>query len=228
MKKLIVLLCLCIMFGSPAFSESCSKNNNFEIAWLGLEDFFKPKSESKRIDPENLMWVNVSEFSGNVEYKKDKDWTKLVSNIAFKEDTSFKTLEKSHVSIRLQCDNQVKLYSSSEMQVNTPLLDYNEPKINNQFIELDNGEMTIATSIEGRGILTIKVSNLNVVGLSGLFKIIYNKEKDEGEVVVKNGLTEIYNNNGEITKLSGFYKVTFEGGVVSNPTQASVIRYDWK
>jgi len=63
-----------------------------------------------------------------------------------------------------------------------------------------------------------------------LFKVIYDADKNKGEVVVKNGLVEVgkKRGGGRPVKVSGFYKVTFGEGDISTPTQASVIQYDWR
>jgi hypothetical protein len=103
------------------------------------------------------------------------------------------------------------------------------PIVTEQDIEFFKGEMTVAVSIEGRGIHHIKVGNITIIGKTGLFKVLYDNTKDKGEVVVKNGLIEVSSSSSSRpVNISGFYKVTFEGGVVSKPTQASVIQYDWK
>ena len=138
--------------------------------------------------------------------------------------------EESSLTVQLQKENQIKLYSSSEVLITPPILENIGTTIKKQNIELIRGELTSAISIDGRGLLFIQVSNITIVGQSGLFKVIYNDETDKGEVVVKNGLVEVNLNNSteKPTKISGFYKVSFEKGELSNPTQASVIQYDWQ
>ncbi len=191
----------------------------------------KNKSDARKLEQakEELLYSNVSEFLGTVEYRLGGDWTPLTKNLKFKEDYYFRTSEDSTLTVQMQLDNQIKLYSSSEVLVNPPILESNEPKIKKQTIELVRGELTSAISIDGRGLVIINVSNISIVGQSGLFKVLYNDESDKGEVVVKNGLVEVneIGSSGKPTKLSGFYKVTFEKGEISNPTQASVIQYDW-
>ncbi len=178
---------------------------------------------------EKLLFTNITEFLGTVEYRRKGDWSTLNKNLNFKEDYSFRTSEDSSLSMQMQFDNTIKVYSSSEVLVNPPVLEKNEPKINKQVIELDRGELTAIISIGGRGLIHIKASNVYIVAQSGLFKVLYNDEEDKGEVVVKNGLVEVSEagSSGKPVKLSGFYKVTFEKGELSSPTQASVIQYDW-
>ena len=179
---------------------------------------------------EKLLYSTVTEFTGTVDYRTSSEWMSLDKNIKFKEDHTFRTQEESSVTVLFQLDNQIKLYSSSEAKVNPPVIEANEAQIKKQVVEMARGEMTTAISISGKGILNIQVSNLSIIGQSGLFKIIYDDEKDKGEVVVKNGLVEVgvLGSEEKPTKLSGFYKVTFEGGELDKPTQASVIQYDWR
>ncbi|MDD2998646.1 MAG: hypothetical protein PHV05_06250, partial [Candidatus Riflebacteria bacterium] len=123
-----------------------------------------------------------------------------------------------------------KLFSLSEMTVSTPVLVKTENKIEKELVVLKRGELTAAVSLDGRGILVVESADVSVVGASGLFKVIYDEKKDRGEVVVKNGLVEVgkKRGGGKPIKVSGFYKVTFGGGDISTPTQASVIQYDWR
>ena len=155
---------------------------------------------------------------------------RLSSNITFKEDWYFRPHDESTVTVQLQADNQVKLYKSSEILIKPPIVEEKEARVSKQMVELINGEMTSAISIDGKGLLSIQVSNLTVIGQSGLFKVIYNEEKNSGEIVVKNGLVEVSINDSsdKPTKLSGFYKATFGDGELGKPVQASVIQYDWK
>ena len=184
------------------------------------------KRESAR---EKLLFTNISEFLGTVDYRRKGDWSTLTKNLNFKEDYSFRTSEDSSLTLQMQFDNQIKVYSSSEITVNPPVLEANEPKINKQTLELTRGELTAVISIGGRGLVHIETSNIHIVAQSGLFKVLYNDEQDKGEVVVKNGLVEVSEIGGSSkpVKLSGFYKVTFEKGELSSPSQASVIQYDW-
>ena len=191
----------------------------------------KKRSDAKKLEQakDELLYSNVAEFLGTVEYRRKGDWASLNKNMKFKEDYSFRTAEDSSLTVQMQFENQIKMYASSEITVNPPILEANEPKINKQIIELTRGEITTAISIGGRGLVHIKTSNLSIIGQSGLFKVLYNDESDKGEVVVKNGLVEVseIGSSGKPIKISGFYKITFEKGEVSNPTQASVIQYDW-
>lgn len=179
---------------------------------------------------EKLLYSSVSEYNGTVEYRKSADWNDLNSNLKFKEECYFRTQDESSVTIQLQADNQIKFHKSSEGKIKPPVLEAEEARITNQIVELTRGEMTSAISIDGKGLLSIQVANLTVVGQSGLFKIIYDEEKDKGEIVVKNGLVEVSvtGSDEKPTKLSGFYKANFGDGELGKPAQASVIQYDWK
>ena len=189
----------------------------------------KKEANKKEQAREKLMYTSVSEFLGTVEYRRKSDWSPLSKNLNFKEDYSFRTSEESSLTLQMQFDNQIKVYSSSEVTVDPPVLEKNEPKINKQLVELTRGELTAVISIGGRGLVHIRTSNIYIKAQSGLFKVIYNDEQDKGEVVVKNGLVEVSEegSSNKPVKLSGFYKVTFEKGELSAPSQASVIQYDW-
>ncbi len=201
------------------------------IALIILCISIKNKQETNRREQarEKLLYTSVSEFLGTVEYRRKSDWSILTKNINFKEDYSFRTSEESSLTLQMQYDNQIKVYSSSEVTVDPPVLEKNEPKINKQVVELTRGELTAVISIGGRGLVHIRTSNIYIKAQSGLFKVIYNDEQDKGEVVVKNGLVEVSEEGSseKPVKLSGFYKVTFEKGELSSPSQASVIQYDW-
>ena len=177
-----------------------------------------------------LSTSNVFGYIGNVEFNTNGNWSQLKEKIKFDDNTGFKTSADSSVTIQMYAENQIKLYSNSEFIVNSPEFNYSNEKVEKQIIKLTNGEITAAVSIMGRGILNIEVSNINIIAISGLFKVLYNAKEDKGEVVVKNGLVEVIENRSDSrpTKLSGFYKVTFEKGRLNKPTQASVIQYDWR
>ena len=189
-------------------------------------------AETKKISKKNklLGTSNISEYNGNVEFNTNGNWSQLKEKIKFENDTSFKTSANSSITIQMNSDNQIKLYSSSECLINSPEIDDTNETVKRQIVKLTNGEITAAVSIMGRGILNIEVSDINIIALSGLFKVLYNAKEDKGEVVVKNGLVEVKEKGSDlrIIKLSGFYKVPFEKGKLNNPVQVSVIQYDWK
>lgn len=177
-----------------------------------------------------LSTSNIFEYNGSVELNTNGSWSQLKEKIKFENDTGFKTSEDSSVSIQIYGENVIKLCSSSEFLVKSPEFDNSKEKVERQIVKLTNGEITAAVSITGKGILNIEVSNVTIIAQSGLFKVLYNAKEDKGEVVVKNGLVEVKEkgSNFRPTKLSGFYKATFEKGKLNNPKQASVIQYDWR
>jgi ferric-dicitrate binding protein FerR (iron transport regulator) len=177
-----------------------------------------------------MLFSRVSDFVGKVEHRNIGTWDRLSDKIEFDKEYTYKTGEESTVTVQMQLDNQVKLFPFSEMTVYPPVLHEVENKIEKEPVLLSRGEMTVAISLDGRGVLEIEVADVLVVGASGLFKVIYDAEKSKGEVVVKNGLVEVSKKRGggRPIKVSGFYKVTFGDGDISTPTQASVIQYDWR
>mgnify|MGYP000889353170 CR=1 FL=1 len=177
-----------------------------------------------------LLFSRVTEFSGKVEHRHIGAWDRLTEKFEFDKEYSFKTSPEGTVTVQMQLENQVKIAGKSEMTIMPPLLAAKENKIEKEPMLLKRGDLTAAISLDGRGILVIEASDVLVTGASGLFKVIYDDEKDRGEVVVKNGLVEVgkKRGGGKPVKVSGFYKVTFGGGEISTPTQASVIQYDWR
>ncbi|MDN5278730.1 MAG: hypothetical protein PWR01_2695 [Clostridiales bacterium] len=177
-----------------------------------------------------MLFSSVVEYNGKVQVRSLGAWDKLAEKMEFDAEHSFRTDPDSSVTIKLQLDNQVKLNADSEMTVYPPTLAKRENKVEKETVKLKRGEITAVVSLDGRGILEIESSGVVVNGSSGLFKVIYDQKKDKGEVVVKNGLVEVSKKRGrgKPVKVSGFYKITFGGGEVSTPTQASVIQYNWR
>lgn len=190
----------------------------------------KAKIRQFQEDREKLLYSSVTEYSGSAESRKTGLWEPLTANIKFKEEYSFRTMEESSLTVQMQLENQVKLYSDTEVIVNPPTLEAKENKIKQEVVELTRGEVTAAVSLDGRDLMCIEVANVRIIGRSGLFKVIYKDEEDKGEIVVKNGLVEVSTKSGgeKPVKLSGFYKLTFDNGELSSPSQASVIQYDWR
>lgn len=177
-----------------------------------------------------LKISRVSEYEGKVQHRHIGTWEPLQETFEFDREHSFRVHDDSHVSVILQLDNQVRLSGRTEATVNAPSLSESENVIDKQVVNLRRGELTGAVSLDGRGIMKIQVSNIVVTGGSGLFKVIYDEMTDTGEVVVKNGLVEvnIKDSRHEPIRVSGFYKAQFKEGELGNPTQASVIQYDWR
>ncbi|MGM0598474.1 MAG: hypothetical protein ACQETH_01540 [Candidatus Rifleibacteriota bacterium] len=185
---------------------------------------------ARKEEREKMLFSKVVKHSGNLQWRNLGIWNRFKENFEFDSRHSFRTEEDSSVTVKLQLDNQLKLAANSEMTVFPPELAKKENKVVKEVVELKRGEVTAAISLDGRGVLHIEVSGISVKGSSGLFKVIYERSQDKGEVVVKNGLVEVSKIRGSSkpTKVAGFYKVTFSGNEISDPTQASVIQYDWR
>jgi hypothetical protein len=163
--------------------------------------------------------IEAIEYEGNVEYKTAEEWLPLKEKgTDISGELMLKTNEDSTAKLQMPFDNLIKMYPSTIA------------KSTNSNFNLIHGEISTAISLSGRARLEIRVSNVKIIGQSGLFKVLYNQERDLGEVIVKNGLIEVYNTNenSKPIKLSGFYKISFEKGNIQKPTQASVIQYDWR
>jgi hypothetical protein len=185
---------------------------------------------ARQEEREKMLFSKVVKHSGQLQWRNLGIWNKFKEEFEFDTRHSFRTEKDSTVTVKLQLDNQVKLAENSEMTILPPELAKKENKIIKEIVELKRGELTAAISLDGRGILHIEVSGISVKGSSGLFKVIYDATEDKGEVVVKNGLVEVSKIRGSSKpqKVSGFYKITFSGSEISDPTQASVIQYDWR
>lgn len=189
------------------------------------------RAELERQDLRTQMLVSkVTDFSGSIEHRELGTWSKLRENFEFDREYSFRGIEESIVTINLQLENQIKMIGRSEITIGIPELAPIENKILSQTVELKRGEVTVAISLDGRGIIKLQVADILISGSSGLFKVIYDERRGRGEVVVKNGLVEVSKkgSSAQPIRVSGFYKVGFGGGDLGSPTQASVIQYDWR
>ncbi|MFZ2959158.1 MAG: hypothetical protein WA705_19910 [Candidatus Ozemobacteraceae bacterium] len=181
---------------------------------------------------EELYNAKVVEAGGVALCRSVGDWEKVKPGMIFGKEMTFKTEKDGFINVELQLKNSVKLASNSEMIVRKPELDDKENKVNKERVTLSRGELMAAISLDGRDLLEVDGGRIVALGASGLYKMLYNVNRGTGEVVVKNGLVEVFNKEGgtggKRVKVSGFYKVTFQNGQISNPTQASVIQYDWR
>jgi hypothetical protein len=178
---------------------------------------------------EELYISQVTEIAGTPEFRKIGLWEPLLDKTEFDEDCSFRTpYENDRVTVTTKLGNTIKAMGSTEFFMPRRILAKDANEIVQELAELVDGELTVTVDMAGRDLLDIKVPGAVVVGKSGLFKVLYDRDKDYGEVVVKNGLVEVKSDLGIATKVSGFYKVVFSSRKVENPVQASVIQYDWR
>lgn len=178
---------------------------------------------------EGYYLTTVTEVVGTPEYRKIGLWEPLLDKTEFFDDCSFRTPhENDRVTITTKLGNTIKGMGKTEFLVPRRVLAEKQNEVLQEVVELLNGEITVTVDMAGRDLLDIKVPGAVVVGKSGLFKVLYDSDKDYGEVVVKNGLVEVRSDLGVSTKVSGFYKVVFSSRKVENPVQASVIQYDWR
>lgn len=177
-----------------------------------------------------LLFSSVTDVNGKVMGKSLGDWEPISKGFRFNSEYTFRTEKEASLVIELQRKNMLKLMPESELVVKPPTLAEKENKVIQESAILNRGEVTVSIAHDGAKLLEIEVGGILVVGTSGLYKVIYNSSKKSGEVVVKNGLVEAFSrlNTAKRVQFSGFYKVTFQDGQISNPTQASVIQYDWR
>ncbi|HEY9068679.1 MAG TPA: hypothetical protein VIV61_00400 [Candidatus Ozemobacteraceae bacterium] len=179
---------------------------------------------------EKMYKVAVTDVKGSVQGRSIGDWEKVPPGFSFDDEYTFKVEKDGALAVKLQLENVVKLASMSEMTVMKATLHETENRVVRESVSLSRGELTVAISLDGRDLLEIESGGIVAKGASGLFKVLYNQTKGSGEVVVKNGLVEVYSkkNPSKRVKVSGFYKVVFDLNQLGNPTQASVIQYDWR
>lgn len=219
------IVCICVLLVIAGISRVNAKKN--------LLDYQKAR--------ERYYIYRIMEISGNPQYTRMGVWETIDENMPKSaednesgvpisdEECGFRTYEKESVTVQLQLENQIKLLEKGEILVKRPVLAENENKVESEELDLINGEITAVVTIDGRDLLTINIPEVDIVvmGKSGLFKVLYNQKKQQGEVVVKNGLVEVTRGD-DTKKISGFYKVTFDRNKLNKPTQASVIQYDWR
>ncbi|MBI3037748.1 FecR domain-containing protein [bacterium] len=173
----------------------------------------------------------VVEATGKTLARSLGDWEKVAKGFVFTEDYSFKNEKDGFLVVELQWKNLLKLHKNSELLVQRPTLDEKENKVNKENASLVKGEVTVSVALDGRDLLEVEAGGVVALGASGLYKVLFDNAKGTGEIVVKNGLVEVYgkSNPNKRVKVSGFYKVIFKNGQISGPpTQASVIQYDWR
>ncbi len=190
----------------------------------------RAKKKAFQDEREQMMKLTVSDASAEAQVRSVGDWERVSKGFTFDKEHTFKTPKGATIAIEMHYKNLLKIASESEVVVSPPELHPTENKVVKERITVRSGQVTVAISLEGREILEIEAAGVVAMGASGLFKVLYNNTKGTGEVVVKNGLVEVFtrSNPTKRIKVSGFYKVTFQNGKVSNPTQASVIQYNWQ
>ncbi|RCK79282.1 MAG: hypothetical protein OZSIB_0153 [Candidatus Ozemobacter sibiricus] len=177
-----------------------------------------------------LLFASVTDLSGKVLAKSLGDWEIIDKGLRFDQEYTFKTEKEGFLVIELQRKNMLKLLPESELVVFPPTLEDKENRVIGELAVLNRGEVTVSIALDGRELLEVEAGGVVALGASGLYKVLYNHQKKSGEVVVKNGLVEVFSRRSpeKRVKVSGFYKVTFQEGQIANPTQASVIQYDWR
>ena len=207
LKKILIFLCSISIL---AVSLGCTITTS--------RKYKKQRKTFKQYEENKTGTIHLDKYKGEVNYGKSDDWKPVTSELNFSDESYVKTSTDSYLELKMPYDNYIKLFSNTNLNLGTSL------------INLLDGELNTAISTEGKEKLLIRISKINIIGRSGVFKVIYNKESDKGEIVVKNGSVEVIEDNQEqkTVLLSGFYKVTFENDKLSNPTQAKVTDYNWR
>jgi len=177
-----------------------------------------------------LLFSKVLQFGGKAFFRSLGDWEMLDKPFSFDKEYTFKSEKEGFVVNELQLKNQLKLASGSEMVVPPPELEEKINKVKRERVVLTRGEVTASVGVDGRELLEVEAGGIVAMGASGLFKVLFNAAKNSGEVVVKNGLVEVFTRDSpqKRVKVSGFYKVVFSKGQYNSPSQASIIQYDWR
>ena len=199
-----------------------------------IYDYYEKNAKLQK-EINDKIRCSVINYEGEVDVQNGGKKVKSLKNYSFLDNHLFKTGNQSNVEIEMSFGNSVKMYPNSELTAKPSLYDkdnLSKPNIKEAHIELKNGEITFETDgrREGKGNLIVEVSDLKITALSGLFKVIYDKESDEGKIIVKRGSVitnkkDLKNNNIEV---SAFFGLFFEKGEVKGIRQISFIDYDWK
>lgn len=189
---------------------------------------------------QRMLRSEVTEVKGRALMRNLGGWEPVKKGMTFDQDMMFKTEADGFVTIHLNhgdvganenekvAGNLLKMHPNSELEVARPTLHDDENKVIAETARLNRGELTVEMSQTGRELLSIEVGPLKTRGLMGRYKLIYDREKQNGELVVKNGLVETRSPQSERPiNVTGFYKVVIKQGVVGNPEQAAVINYNW-
>ena len=199
-----------------------------------IYDNYQKKSKLQN-EINDKIRCSVLNYEGEVEVQNDGKKVKSLNNYSFLDNHLFKTDDKSNVKIKLSFGNTVKIYPNSELLAKPSI--YNKdnlsnPDIKEAYIDLKNGEITLEIDgiREGKGNLIIEISDFKIIGLSGLFKVIYNKELDKGKIIVKMGSVRTNKKDlkNNYIKVNAFQELTFEKGEVTDLRQTDFIQYNWK
>ncbi len=81
----------------------------------------------------------------------------------------------------------------------------------------------VAIGLADRKKIIIEAGKINIACVSGLIKIAYDSATNNGEMIVKSGLFEVFSRMEPdmITRVSGFYKCSFTSQKISIPVPLS-------
>lgn len=174
---------------------------------------------------------------GQVSYKTNSEWKSCDDNTLFNKSVSLKTTNDSWIKTGLELESEftkikdkfaieksfVKLFPNTELTINAA----NNDKTRNT-IELQEGEINFKVSIDGKNSFKINIGNINVEPIFGQLKVLYNKENNEGVIVVQTGEANVYVTGQEFKKIDSFRKIEFKNEVLGEKKQASMLQYKWE
>ncbi|MBU1109145.1 MAG: hypothetical protein KKB51_20880 [Candidatus Riflebacteria bacterium] len=242
-KKAIVFLSAILFFAlanASAFAEIraltldgkpvvLSDDGTWSYTEITVETI-NPNGSASDMSDENFPFTCkvIGEIAGGF-YLDGSTWQPITQDQVFTKSAKLKSSEKFTLEVELPKGNKIKLFNESIVEIFSPIR--SKPGKLAQLCSLESGEANFAISLDGRELLTCRIGDGEVLGASGLFKIIFDLKNQSGEVVVKNGLVEVITSNTpdhKNFKISGFYKSMIENGKFSSPTQASIITYSWR
>lgn len=249
-KKMFAFLSVLLLFthaNTEVAAEIRAQTLDGKPVILSDDGTWKYAETRKKLIDANISVSNNENLSGDAEenilpftckvigevtggyYFDGSTWQPITQDQVFTRAAKIKSSEKYNLEVELPKGNKIKLFNDSIVKILSPMS--SKPRGFAQLCNLESGEANFAISLDGRDFLAGRIGDSEVLGHSGLFKIIYDPKSQSGEVVVKNGLVEIRSRKApdlKHIKVSGFYKSTLENGKFSSPTQASVIQYDWR
>lgn len=188
------------------------------------------ESRSFQKERSKLSFSKILTSTGIAYYNSSADWKRVSNDFSFNKEQGFKTEKESFVVLGLPLENEIKVFPNSELVVLATEMDGRKNLVKREKAFLDHGEVTVCIALDGRDVLEIEAGGVVALGKCGLFKVLFNSENKVGEVVVKNGLVELYRKDEPQKRkiLSAFNKIVFSNEKCELPQPASIIQYEWK
>ena len=164
-----------------------------------------------------LLFSRVTEITGKVEARHIGAWEVIKEKIEFDKEYSFKTAPEGAITVQLQLENQVKLAGKSEMTVMPPVLERKQNR--KEPVILKRGELTAAISLDGRGILSVESSDIQVTGLQAFSRFSTTMIKTKAKLWSKTALSKSAKNVVAVSqsRFPGFTRLPSAAAISAHP-----------